>query len=57
MAARNKVSQVTDLSFKICQKWPKDALFRPVWMPKMFMEGSIFIGTNLDDEQRLLITV
>ena len=50
------VLQVADLGFKICPKWSENALFGAVWVPKMSMQGSICIETNLD-EQTPLITV
>ena len=52
-----RVLQVADLGFKICQKWPRNALSRVVWVRRMSMEEAICIGTNLDDEQTALISI
>ena len=50
--ARERDSQVADLRFKIRRKWPENAFFFcAVWVLRMFPEGSICIGINLDDKQ------
>ena len=54
---RERVSQVADLGFKICQKLPKNALLGAIWVCRISLEGAICIGTNLDDEQTPLIAV
>ena len=54
---QERVSQVVGLAFKICQQLPKNAFLGVVWVTRTSMEGSICIGTSLDDEQTPLITV
>ena len=39
---------MADLRFKICQKWPENALFWAVWVPRICVKGSICIGTSLN---------
>ena len=52
-----RVSHVVGLRFKICGKWPKIGSFGAAWVPRMSMEGSNCIATNMDDEETLLIPV
>ena len=54
---RSGMGVARHLGLKIRQKWPKIAIFGADWVPRMSMEGSNCIGTNLDDRQTALITV
>ena len=45
------MSQVVDPGFKICQKLPKNAILGVFWVPRMFVEGAICIGPNVDHTQ------
>ena len=54
---RQRDSQVADLRFKIRQKWPDNAFFWAVWVPRICVKGSICIGTNLNDKQTPFIIV
>ena len=54
---RERVSHVVGLRFKICGKWPKIGSFGAPWVPKMSMEGSNCMATNMDDEETLLIPI
>ena len=52
---REWVSHLVGLRFKICGKWPNIGSFGAAWVPRMFMEGSNCIATNMDEEEKLLI--
>ena len=54
---RERVSHMVGLCFKIRGKWPKIGSFGAAWVPRMSMEGSNCIATNMDDEETLLIPV
>ena len=43
--------------FQNLWKWPKIGSFGAAWVPRMSMEGSNCITTNMDDEETLLIPV
>ena len=45
------------LSFQNLSKMAKNTLFGAVWVPRMSMQGSICIATNLGDKQTPLIAV
>ena len=55
--ARERVSHVVGLRFKTRGIWPKIGGFGAAWVPRMSMEGSNCIATNMDDEETLLIRV
>ena len=46
---RERVSHVEGLQFKICGKWQKIGSFGAAWVPRMSMERSNCIATNMDD--------
>ena len=50
ICGKRRCNQVADPSYKIYQKWPKNAIFGTIWMSKMSMEGVICIVTNLGCE-------
>ena len=45
------VAGVADPRFKICQNWPKMAIWEASRVPMMSVEGTICIGANVNGEQ------